>query len=328
MVSDCRWLTLPLQCVPCLLPFFGGLGTRLPIAAPVTVTLWSLPYQFGTQSQQTPIPHPPNHPPHFKQRAIKKTILVANLSLRDSNRPSHSRASRFEHTVVTHVIISLNSDDCSVSRATECVQKQIGLEVVLLDSKLFPIMDNNSTSEAAFWCSTRKIIAVSRASYEKLSGNAVGEELGQVKDDVQPPSKRSKTCDFTENFEMLNKKLESIKEKLSFAGNFAMVAKKIFECVICKWVVNSPIVSKRCQRIIGCRACVSTWCSTSSCCPLCSVSGRMDDVLKLKGLDDVISFLRVGDSENESTMIAVDTGESTSDDNFEDLPNFSVSASR
>ena len=42
---------------------------------------------------------------------------------------------------------------------------------------------------------------------------------------------------------MLNKKLESIEEKLSFAGNFAMAAKKIFECVICKSVVNSPIVS-------------------------------------------------------------------------------------
>ena len=54
----------------------------------------------------------------------------------------------------------------------------------------------------------------------------------------------------------------------------------------------------------------------------------MDDVLELKGLDDVISFLRVGDGENESTIIAVDTGESTSDDDFEDLPNFSVSVSR
>ena len=115
---------------------------------------------------------------------------------------------------------------------------------------------------------------------------------------------------------MLNKKLDSIEGKLSFSGNFAETAKKIFECVICKSVVNS----KCCQRMSLCHH------ITSSRCPLCSVSGRMDDVLELKGIDDDISLLRVGDRENESTTtIAVDTGEST-DDDFEDLPNFSVSA--
>ena len=124
------------------------------------------PYQFGTQPQPSPLPHPPNHPPRCKQRAMKKTILIANLSSCDSNRPSTSRVSRLVQTVVTKVIISLDSNDCSVTRATECVRKQIGLDVVLLDSKLFPIMDNESTSGAEFWHSTRKIIAVSRASYE------------------------------------------------------------------------------------------------------------------------------------------------------------------
>ena len=123
------------------------------------------PYQFGTQPQPSPsapLPHPPNHPPGCKQRAINKTILIANLSSHDSNRPSTSRASRLVHTVVTQVIISLDSNDCSVTRATECVRKQIGLDVVLLDSKLFPIMDNESTAGAEFWRSTRKIIAVAR----------------------------------------------------------------------------------------------------------------------------------------------------------------------
>ena len=170
------------------------------------------PYQFGTQPQPSPsapLPHPPYHPPRCKQRAIKKTVLIANLSSRDSNRPSTSRASRLVHTIVTQVIISLDSNNCSVNRATECVRKQIGLDVVLLDSKLFPIMDNESTFGAEFWRSTRKIIAVSCASYEKLSGIAAGEELCQIEDDVrQPASKKPKSCDtnISENFEVLNKK--------------------------------------------------------------------------------------------------------------------------
>lgn len=118
-------------------------------------------------------------------KSNKETILIANLSSRDSNQPSTSKASRLVHTFVTQVIISLDSNDCSVTRATECVCKQIGLDAVLLDSKLFPIMDNESTSGAKFWYSTRKIIAVSRASYEKLSGIAAGEELCHVEDDVR-----------------------------------------------------------------------------------------------------------------------------------------------
>ena len=82
---------------------------------------------------------------------------MANLSSRDPNLPSSSRASHLVHTVVTQVIISL---DCSVTRATECVCKQIGLNVVLLDSKLFPIMDNESTSIAKFWHLKCKLIVV------------------------------------------------------------------------------------------------------------------------------------------------------------------------
>ena len=86
----------------------------------------------------------------------------------------------------SQVIISLYCNDCSVSRAVDCVCKQIGLEVLFLDSTL---SWTTGTSGVEFWCSTRKIIAVSRASYETI----VGEELCHDEDDVRPPSKRSKS---------------------------------------------------------------------------------------------------------------------------------------
>ena len=128
---------------------------------------------------------------------------------------------------------------------------------------------------------------------------------------------------YAESFDSIHKKLNSIGEKLSLVDSLVDVAKKIMECVICKSVVQSPVVSKCCQRIIGCRACVNTWRGTSTRCPLCSICGRMSDLLELKGFDDVTSLLRAGDRESESTTIAVDSGETSSDD-FEDLPNFPV----
>ena len=81
-----------------------------------------------------------------------------------------------------------------------------------------------------------------------------------------------------------------------------------------------------------------TWHGTSTHCPLCSVSGRINDILELKGFNDVTSLLRTGDDytkpttvagdeDTEAITIAVDTEEST-DDDFEELPNFSAPTSR
>ena len=69
-----------------------------------------------------------------------------------------------------------------------------------------------------------------------------------------------------------------------------------------------------------------TWRGTSTRCPLCSISGQMNDILELKGFNDVTSLLRAGGGDTESTAMAVNTGERT-DDDFEDLPNFAVPTS-
>ena len=102
--------------------------------------------------------------------------------------------------------------------------------------------------------------------------------------------------------------------------------KNIFECVICRSVVNSPVVSHCCQRIIGCWAFVATWCETSTRCPLCSVSGRMADTIELKGIDDLTSVFHIGEGERESTTVAIDARESTDDksDDFEEMPSFTT----
>ena len=112
-----------------------------------------------------------------------------------------------------------------MSTAAEMVRREIGFEVILLDSKLFPILNMID-----FWKSTRKVIAASRSTYESLVGVTAGEELKQVEDNAieVPPSKKAKVND--DLLMELNHKVDEILVKLSFIDD----VKKVFECIICK----------------------------------------------------------------------------------------------
>ena len=149
---------------------------------------------------------------------------------------------------------------------------------------------------------------------------AVGNELSQVDEDVvvvDPPKKKQK-IDITSKFDGLEKKIYMLCNKLSFIDDI----KKVFECVICRSTVQSPVVAPCCKRIIGCRGCVSTWRATSTRCPLCSVSGHMAESFELKGIDDLTGLFRAGHSVETSASTDVDTISTGSSDDFEDLPNF------
>ena len=41
------------------------------------------------------------------------------------------------------------------------------MEVVLLDSKCYPLTENESTSSESFWKSSRKILAANKSLYNK-----------------------------------------------------------------------------------------------------------------------------------------------------------------
>lgn len=64
------------------------------------------------------------------------------------------------------------------------VSQQVGLEVVLLDSKLYSLICYKSTSILELWKSSHKIIAVPHTSYEKVVGNVPSKELSQTEDVV------------------------------------------------------------------------------------------------------------------------------------------------
>ena len=101
------------------------------------------------------------------------------------------------HNVVTQVIINLDSSACNVTQFAQSEKMQVGFEVVLLASKLFPLLDNDSTTGVEFWRSARTTIAASRASYEKLAG-VPGHKISHVNDDVATTPCKTMRCESSE----------------------------------------------------------------------------------------------------------------------------------
>ena len=90
--------------------------------------------------------------PHTNRRTIQKTILLAKVSLPDMNKPSLSQANRLTHTVITSVNVELDHSlgECNVNTVPDMVKKQVGFDVILLDSKLYPLIANESTAGIDF----------------------------------------------------------------------------------------------------------------------------------------------------------------------------------
>ena len=221
--------------------------------------------------------------------------------------------------------ISLDPSACNLTQAAQSVKMQVGFEVILLDSKLFPLLDNESTAGVykSSGVLTRKIIAVSRTTYEKLAG-VPGQELSRVDTDediASTPCKKIKSSE-SEKIDGIIEKLDFLNKNLTFVENI----KKLFECVICKSTVSSPMVSSCCQRIIGCKLCVTTWRDSSSRCPLCSVVTPTSNAFELKGFDDVPFVGRTTEATDRGTSTSVtviDVSDNSSSEEFEDLPPFS-----
>ena len=156
-------------------------------------------------------------------------------------KPSSSKTNGLSYTIVTQVIVSINSSECNVTSVSDMVKTQLGLEVILLDSKLYPSFDNEATSGVEFWKSTRKIIAASRSLYEKLGGVMPGAELNQGEDNLvmTEPSSKKRKMEPEVQLEDIYKKLDIIDAKLSFIDEI----KKTFELpVSCKVTRGWPML--------------------------------------------------------------------------------------
>ncbi len=141
-------------------------------------------------------PHPPLLKAQRWSAVVKKTISVISLSVRDDSKGGSSRNHKLSYTIATQVIVNINTGigENTVSAVSALVKSQVGFEPILLDSKLFPLIDSDATSGIEFWKSTRRIMAASKSLYDKIGG--VNPDIVQCEVDNDttqtPSSKRSR----------------------------------------------------------------------------------------------------------------------------------------
>ncbi len=195
----------------------------------------------------------------------------------DPDKPSSSKALSY----------SIDSQSCSPSAIVDLLSAQVGFEVILLDSKCYPILQNSATTEFGFWKSTRKVLAASKVSYEKLTGKTFSNTIDLSScEGGSPPVKRK--CLPDENIEEKMEKVHESVEKLHKNFDFLSSVSKAFECVICKSVCRKPVVASCCQRLVGCETCVSRWLERSTTCPHCSCT--LSNRMHLKGFDETLQL--------------------------------------
>ena len=123
----------------------------------------------------------PEHLPMKRKKGWRKTVVVVSLKKRDGKGSSTKGNSKVEYEIVTQITVSLDSSSpCTVRKVTDLVSKQIRMDVILLDSKCYPLLENDSTSVESFWRGTRKVLAANRAMYDKLTGRCTSLQNASV----------------------------------------------------------------------------------------------------------------------------------------------------
>ena len=167
------------------------------------------------------------------------------------------------------------------------VSQQVGFSVTLLDSKCFPIMENDATSETEFWRLNRNILAASSSLYTKLVGSyanpncARGEiDLTCSEDELDIPVSKCQLDRILDEVQSLTRSSDIVDKTIS-----------VYECVICKDIMQKPQYVPCCKRVIGCSQCVQHWFDDHDTCPHCSVRGSTAAYINVHGMDDMLTML-------------------------------------
>ena len=184
----------------------------------------------------------------------------------------------------------------------ELVYQQVGFEVVVLDSKCFPIIECESTTSMEFWKSNRRVLVASKALYQKLGGSSTSlsstnDEIDLTHSDEEVTNlPQPKRCCLSKNKKILVC-MEAIKSKVDLSD----VISGVFECVICKDILQPPQFSLCCQRIIGCHQCICHWFGEHNTCPHCATPGAVSDYMDVRGMDDMLVAMHLLHSDTMSS---------------------------
>lgn len=128
---------------------------------------------------------------------------------------------------------------CSPSVVAELVQQQVAFEVILLDSKCYPILESDTTKSHDFWKSNRKVLAASKSLYIKLTGSSANPRHADMhSDDDLGDVPQPKRCCLSGN-NKLDKTLRYL-QKMDKRENISEMFSSIFEC---KDTMQTPLCS-------------------------------------------------------------------------------------
>ena len=196
---------------------------------------------YAIPTYTAPQPHPPVA---SRKKTWRKTIVLVSVK---KSVKGKEKSGAVCYDVITQVVVLLSPAICNVKEVSQFVAKQVDFEV-LLDSKGYPLLDNESTSGDSFWKSTRKILAANRQLYRKLTGQNTDIERASIdltKDDssddsdilLPPPVKRPKcVCGdssmstVADKIEDISKQVSGLAESITFMQNM----QHALECVVCK----------------------------------------------------------------------------------------------
>lgn len=207
---------------------------------------------------------------------------------------SSSRVQKKAMVNKTFVLVTLSNDKASSksnlsyspSIIAKSVSESVGFDVILLDCKCYPLLDNASTSSIEFWKSTRKILAASKNVFQKLSGTTAANFKKKMMtacddtsdEDIVRTAKRPR-LDTSEKSDKSSKLELIIEARFSFIDSLT----KSFECVVCKSLSKKPCATSACcQRILGCNACIERWIRQHLTCPHCSATISSLDIHDIK----------------------------------------------
>ena len=231
------------------------------------------------------------HTTQHRKSNFRKTLPLVSLSA--PNKPSTSRASfNLDYKVITQVVVSLEMGHCSAAMIAELVRQQVGFEVILLDSKCFPLLESDATKSHDFWKSNRKVLAASRSLYVKLTGSdsANPKHADTPSDDDVGESPQPKRC-----CSSADRKLDKILlcvEGLKKNADLTNTISSAFECVICIDIMQRPLFGPCCGRIVGCQQCISRWFEEHDSCPHCSTQCQETNYVSARGFEDALLAVR------------------------------------
>ncbi|KAF1384195.1 hypothetical protein PFLUV_G00139810 [Perca fluviatilis] len=242
----------------------------------------------GEEGPTTPVPLPTH--PHPAQRSLFRfgTRPVAS-AVRSGPVPAPATRSfsrsisigRVEGGVLRvdggTLYVTFMEREANVSTIAEKMKHDLGSEeeIVLCDGQGNRLIEGIGTTGMSFWKqNARKIVALCDSAYQELmrkkrrrTSGIDGQTVGWVEElvlaAVELPAIPKALRDLGQ-YARANRV-----STVALTGDQVATVRSTFQCLICRDVMENPVVAPCCRSLVGCRVCVEQWTTNSLHCPKC-----------------------------------------------------------